>query len=108
MNGAPCELAMADFTTAGRTHTAGFTDAVGREVVMQQEVFLVGAFQRVDELFVIGGAERGHNQRLCFTAGEQGRTMGAGQNADFGDNRTHGFDIAAIDTDTGVQNVRRP
>ena len=38
---------------------------------MQQEVFFIGAFQRIDELLVIARAQRGDNQRLGFATGEQ-------------------------------------
>ena len=63
---------------------------------MQQEVFLVGSLQRINELLVVTGAERGYNQRLGFAAGEQGRTMGAWQNADFA------LDLAHIGQSTTV------
>ena len=75
---------MADFAAAGRAHAAGLADRVGREVVVQQEAFLVGAFQRVDVLLVLAGAERGDHQRLGLAAGEQRRAVGARQDADFG------------------------
>ena len=84
MDRAPGELAVADFAAAGRAHAAGFTDRVGREVVVQHEVLLVGAFERVDELLVFAGAERGDDERLRFAAGEQRRAVRARQNADFG------------------------
>ena len=89
-NGAPCELAMADFAAARGAHAACFTDRVGREVVMQQEAFLVHAGQAVDILLVFAGAERGNDDRLRFAAGEQRRTVGARQDADFRDDRTDG------------------
>ena len=38
---------------------------------MQQEGFLIGAFERIDELLVIGCAKRGNDHRLRFTAGEE-------------------------------------
>ena len=56
MDRAPGELAVADFAAARRADAAGFADREGREVVVQQECFLVGALQRIDELFVFGGA----------------------------------------------------
>ena len=43
---------------------------------MQHEGFFVGASEGIDELFVVAGAQRGNNQSLSFTAGEQGRPMG--------------------------------
>src|SRR5690606_20964278 len=105
MDCAPGKLAMADFATARRTHAAGFTNRVRREVVVQHERLLVGAGQGVDHLFVFAGAERGNNDSLRFTAGKQGRTVGARQKADFRYNRTNGLEIAAIDAAAGVENV---
>ena len=86
-DGAPGELAVADLAAAGRTHAAGLADRVGREVVVQQEALLVGAFQAVDVLLVLAGAERGDDQRLRLAAGEQRRAVGARQEAGFGDDR---------------------
>ncbi len=105
MDRAPGEFAVADFAPLGAAHASGFTDRVGREVVVQQELLLVGARQRVDVLLVLAGAERGHHHRLGFTAGEQRRAMGARQHADFGDNLAHRLGIAAIDALAGVEDV---
>ena len=43
------------------------------------------------------------HQRLGLAAGEQRRTMGAGQDADFRQDRTHGDEIAAVDALLGVE-----
>ena len=48
---------------------------------MQQEALLVGAFQTVDELFILPGAERRHDEGLRFAAGKQRRAVRARQNA---------------------------
>ncbi len=102
---APSELAVADFTPSGRAHSAGLAHGIGREVVMQQEALLVGAFQRVDELFVLAGAERGDDERLCLTTREQRRTVGARQHADLGHNRAHRRQIAPVDAAAVIENV---
>ena len=96
---------MADFAAARRAHAAGLADREGREVVVQQEGLLVGAFQRVDELLVVAGAERGDHQGLGLAAGEQGRAVGARQDADFRDDRADGLDVAAVDALAGVEDV---
>ena len=70
---------------------------------MQHEVLLVGAFQAVDVLLVFGGAEGGDHQGLGFAAGEQGRAVGARQNARLGRDRTHGGEIASVDADMGIE-----
>ena len=102
---APGQLAVADFAALGAAHAAGFADRVGREVVVQQERLLVRARQRVDVLLVFAGAERGDDQRLRFTAGEQRRAVGARQHADFGDDLAHGLGVAAVDALAGVEDV---
>ena len=61
---------MADFAAAGRAHAADFANRVGREVVVQHEVLAVLALERVDDLLVLAGAERDHDQRLGLAAGE--------------------------------------
>ena len=105
MDRAPGELAVADLAPLGAAEASGLTDRVGREVVVQQERFLVGSRQRVDVLLVLAGAERGHHHRLGFAAGEQRRAVGAGQHADFGDDVAHRLGIAAVDPLAGVENV---
>ena len=57
---------------------------IGREIVVQHEVLLVGTFERVDELFVFARAQRCHDKRLRLAAGEQRGAMRARQHADFG------------------------
>ncbi len=104
-NGAPGELAVADFAPAGRAHAAGLADRIGREVVMEQEPLLVGPVQRIDILLVLAGAERGDDQRLRFAAREQSRAMGAGQHPDLGQDRAHGAQIAPVDAALMVENI---
>ena len=70
---------------------------------MQHEGLLAGAFQAVDKLFVLGGAQGDDAKRLGFAAGEQRRTMGARQDADFGHDGAHGGEVAAVDALLGVQ-----
>src|SRR5690606_36934195 len=104
-NGAPCELAVADFAAARGAHAAGFANRIGREVVMEQEALLVHAGQAVDILLVLAGTERRNDDRLGFTAREEGRTVGARQDADFRHDSANGLEIAAVDTALGVENV---
>ena len=105
MDRAPGQLAVADLAALGAAEPSGFTDRVGREVVVQQELLLVGARQRVDILFVLAGAECGHNHRLRLAAGEQRRAVGARQHADFGDDVADRLDVAAVDALAGVEDV---
>ena len=96
---------MADLAAAGRAHAPGFAHRIWREVVVQQERLLVGALQRVDELLVLGSAEGRDHQRLRLTTGEQRRTVGPRQHADFRHDRPDGFDVTAIDALAGIENV---
>ncbi len=104
-NGAPGKLAMTDFAASRRAHAAGLADRIGREIVMQKEALLVGALQTIDVLLVLPGAKRRDDQRLRLATGEKRRTMGTRQDAGFRDNRTDRLDIAAVDSDPGVENV---
>ena len=70
---------------------------------MQHEVLAVLALQRVDDLLVLAGAERGDAERLGLAAGEQRRAMRARQDADLGDDRADGLGVAAVDAQAGVQ-----
>lgn len=72
---------------------------------MEQEALLVHAGQAVDVLLVFAGAERGDNDRLGLAAGEEGRTVGARQDADFRDDRTDSLEITAVDAALGVEDV---
>ena len=62
---------------------------------MEQEALLVHTGEAVDVLFVFAGAERGNNDRLRFTTGEQRRTVGARQDADFRGDRANGRQITS-------------
>ena len=105
VNGAPGELAVADFAPAGRAHAAGLADRIGREVVVEQEPLLIGSVEQVDVLLVLAGAERGDDQSLRLAAGEQGRAMSAGQHPDLSQDRAHGRQVAPVDAALVVENV---
>ncbi len=70
---------------------------------MQHEVLAVLAVERVDDLLVLAGAERGGRQRLRLAAGEQRRAVGARQHAHLGADRPHRLGVAAVDAATGLQ-----
>jgi hypothetical protein len=71
----------------GEPDATGFADRIGREVVVQHEVHLAGAFEAVDELLVIAGAESCDHEGLRLAAGEDGRAVGTRQHAHFSDDR---------------------
>ena len=72
---APCKLTMTDVTAAWRTKATDFTNAVGWEVVMQHEVFIMQTAKTVDHLLCVLGTQGAGRDGLRFTTGEQRRTM---------------------------------
>ena len=105
MDRPPGELAVTDFAAAGRADAAGFADRIRREVVVQQERFLIRSLQRVDELFVFGGAECGDHQSLGLATGKQRRAVGTRQHADFRHDLPNCFYVAAVDALAGVEDI---
>ncbi len=105
VDGAPGELAVPDLAPPGRAHAAGLADRIGREVVVQEEGLLVGAFQAIDVLLVLAGAERRDGQRLRLAASEERRAVGARQDARLGDDRAHRLHVAPVNARAGVENV---
>jgi hypothetical protein len=71
---------------------------------VQHEAVAVFTGQRVNDLLVTVGTERGNCQRLGFATGKQGGTVGARQNAGTHGDRTHGTGVATIDTRRTTQN----
>ena len=65
---------------------------------MQHEALLGLAFEDFQPLHVVGGAERGGDQRLRFAAGEDRRAVRARQNADFDPDSANLVEGAAIGT----------
>ena len=72
---------------------------------MQHERVFFLAFQGVQQLRVPGSTQSCNNQRLSFTTGEQGRTVGLWQNADFDVQRANSLGVTAIDTRLAVNDV---
>ena len=96
---------MADLAPARRTHAARLADRIGGEVVVEQETLLVRAVERIDILLVLAGAQGGDDERLRLAAGEQGRAVGARQDADLREDRTDSRQIAAVDAALVVEDV---
>ncbi len=92
------QTAVADFAALRRTDAAAFAGGVRGHVVVQHEAIAVFAGQRVDDLLVAVGAERGNSQRLGFATGEQRRAVGARQHAGTHGDRAHGAGVATVDT----------
>ena len=60
-----------------------FSNGKRREVIVQHEALFGFAFEGLEALHVVAGAQGGGDQGLSFAAGEDGRAVGAGQDADF-------------------------
>ncbi len=88
---------MADFAAFRRADKARLTDAIRREVVVQHERLFALTLDRVDDLRIAAGAERGGHNRLRLTAGEKCRTVSTRQNAHLYIDRAHGTLITAVD-----------
>ena len=73
---------------------------------MQEEGFLVGAFQRVDPLLVLARAERGHHERLRLAAGEQRRAVRARNHMHLAIDGPHRHQVAAVDALAGLEDAR--
>jgi hypothetical protein len=96
---------VADLAPARRAEAADLAHRIGREVVVQHEVGARVGVQRVDDLLVLAGAQRGDHQRLGLAAGEQRRAMRARQHADFGDDRADGRTVAPVDAGAAADDV---
>ncbi len=96
---------MTDFPALGTEHRAGLARAVRREVVVEQEIFLVLATDGIDDLAIAGGAERGGDDRLGLAASEQGRAVGARQDAGADGDRADRAQVATIDPHLGVEHL---
>ena len=96
---------MADFAATRRAHATSFTNRIGREVVVQQEVGFEVAVQCVDELFVVARAERCHNEALSFATCKQCRAVCAWQETCLANNRTYRIKRATIDPLACFHNV---
>ena len=105
MHGAPGELAVADLAPAGRAHAARLADGERREIVVQHEALLAGTLQRVDELLVLAGAQRGHDDGLRLAAREQGRAVRARQEVHLGGDGPHRRQVAPVDAALGADDV---
>ena len=96
---------MAHFTPAGAAHAARFIHGIGREIVVQHEIFAVFANQRINHLLILTGAEGRHAQRLGFTAREQCRAMRARQHAHFGHDGAHRARVTPVNALAGIKDI---
>jgi hypothetical protein len=74
----------------------------GREVVVEHEVAVAVALERLELLLVVLGAEGRRHQRLRLTPREEGGAVSSGQVADLGPDRAHFLDATPVDADALV------
>ena len=72
---------------------------------MQHEAFLGFAFEDFEALHVVAGAQGGGDQGLGFAAGEDGRSVGAREDADFDPDVANLVEGAAVGTALLVDNL---
>src|SRR5204863_9445865 len=68
---------MSNFSTSHIGHSASLAHRERWEVVVQHEVLLLLALKILQPLHVVRGSQSGRDQRLCFTAGKDRRTVGS-------------------------------
>ena len=105
LEGAVCQVAVTDFTTADAASGLGFASREAREVIVEEEAFVATVEHVVNEFFVELGAECASSESLSFATGEHCRSVRAWQVvgpasdwADFGG-------LTAIETQAFVENA---
>ena len=81
------QVAVADVAARGAAHELRLAHRERREVVVEQERVLDLALVLLDDLRVVGGAERRRDERLRLAAREERRAVRAGQQADLAGDR---------------------
>ncbi|KAF5049425.1 hypothetical protein DSECCO2_439870 [anaerobic digester metagenome] len=97
--GALGQGAVADFAAGRGAQHAGLADAVRREIVVHEETPGDLAGQGLDALLVAGAAQGACAQGLGLAAGEDGRAVGAGQEAHFHGQGADRGQVAAVDAE---------
>ena len=78
----PCQSPVTDLAALRTGHERGLADAIGREIVVEHELVLALALQRIDDLRIPPRAQCGDHQRLGFAPGKERRTVSPRQQAD--------------------------
>ena len=87
---------MTDLAATGSAQEGDFAHREWREIVVQHEALLGFAFEGLEPLHVIGGAQRGRDQRLGFAASEDRGAVSAWQHADFDPDIANLIELAAV------------
>ena len=95
--GAFGERAMADLAAARTAQKRHLADRERREVVVQHEPLVELAADVLDLLLVVRGAERAGDERLCFAAREDDRSVRPGKDAGLAPDRPDLVELAAVE-----------
>ena len=101
------QVAVADVAARGAAHELRLAHGEGREVVVEEERVLALALVLLDDLRVVGGAERRGHEGLGLAAGEERRAVGAGEDADLGGDRADLRELAAVEALAGEDRLAR-
>jgi hypothetical protein len=93
----PGEAAMADLTPSGRAEPLDLADGERGEVVVEEERPLALALEVLDELRVVGSAERDRDEGLGLAPRKEGRAVGPRQHADLDRDRPDLVEGAAVE-----------
>src|SRR5213592_1369505 len=91
------ERPVADLAPPGAAQELDLARAEGREVVVQHELLVRLADERIDLLLVGGGTERRDHERLRLAAREEGRAVRARQDLDLAGDGAHLGEPAAVE-----------
>ena len=105
MNGAPRQLAVADFATPGEAKTAGFANGIRREIIVQHEMLAIIFSQAIDDLLVLARTQCCRHQGLGLATRKQGGTVRSGKDTDLGGNRSNRLGVATVNAATGFQDI---
>ena len=97
------QASVPDLATLRCAHAPRFAGGKRRHVVVEHEALAILALQRVDDLLVLFGAQRGRHHGLRFTAGKKRRSMGSRQDSEPDFDRPHRARIAPVDARLAVQ-----
>jgi hypothetical protein len=96
---------MADFTSFGTTHKAGFTDTIRWKVIVQHESVTALTLERIDDLRIPIRTQCRGNDRLSLAAGENRRAVRPGQDTGGNANLANRSRIPTVDTLLTVQHA---
>ena len=96
---------MTDFTTADATLCLGLTGREGREVVVKEETHVALVQHVVYHLLIKFGTQGGGAQGLGLTTCEDGTSVRHGQGANLAPDGTYVCGLAAVQTNTLVQDA---